>query len=612
MNLNPEQLAAVQTRHPRVAVIAGAGTGKTATLVSRIADLIKSGRSPDRILALTFTNKAAREMRERLTGMVGDRAARVNVGTFHAMAIRWIRRFLPLTREVPLTKRFNVLDQFDSDTLLDEVRAELAPDLTMRKLRFYRVSREESVEPGHPNRNDSWFRCWKEYHRRLLSADSLDFAGILEMFWYMIKKNPEIAKRQAERFSDVLIDEFQDTSKFQWGLVRGLFDFASDLDVAIFIVGDTRQSLYSWRGAAPDILDSIVSSGSFEVHSLVRNYRSTVPIVTAANRLEASMLIQLPAGSSLVTEKPGPPVEVIASRSPWDEAEYVAGEIATLLDSGASASDVAVIARTHDELRLVGKILKKRKIEFFHVGGSAEIWDRKCTRGIIRMLRLAANHADRQSWNLIANWPYKRFSAGDLARIDLAALQQDRYQVEVGSGYPVAADLASWLEQADENTYLEDALDTVAQVFKLDGPEHEAAVEAIVRWSADQDSSPTIREFLDWFGVRHMQDEITAKDVLLLLTVHGAKGLEWPIVFVIGMSNGRFPLARKGQNFEEEKRLAYVAVTRARDELILSSTALKRLRSGKSVPCSPSAFLGTMFPEAAVAPAAEADQAVSA
>ena len=609
MDLNPEQLAAVHTRHPRVAVIAGAGTGKTATLVARIAGLIDDGVSPDRILALTFTNKAAREMRERLTGLVGDRASRVCLGTFHAEAIKWIRRFLPLCREVPLSKRFNVIDQFDSEALLDEVRLELAPSMSMRKVLGYRVSREESVEKNHPDRGEDWFRCWKEYQRRLLSADSLDFSGILEMFEYMIRKNHEIAKRQAERYSHVLIDEFQDTSKFQWKLVRGLFDFASGLDVAIFIVGDTRQSVYAWRQASPDILADISTSGLFEVHALVRNYRSTIPIITAANKLEASMLIPLPEGSSLVTDKPGSPIEIMRKRNEWQEAEWVAGQIAELLDCGAAPSDLAVLARIHDDLRLVSRFLGEREIECYHVGGKAEVWDRKSTRGLIRMLRLAANHADRQSWNLAANWPGRRFSAGDMARIDLASAREAEYKVDVGVRYEVAADLKAWLEAVSEDTGLAESLDAAVRLFGLSGSEIEDACDAITGWADIQENEQTVRGFLDWFGVRHMQDEITGHDGVLLLTAHGAKGLEWPIVFVVGLSDGRFPLARKGQNFEEEKRLAYVAVTRARDLLVLSYTETKRRRSGKSEACSPSSFLKTMFAEESAVPVDEADRA---
>lgn len=594
--LNPEQLAAATSTHRRVAVIAGAGTGKTATLTARIAHLIHKGASPDRILALTFTNKAALEMRQRVAAAVGaDVGSRVHIGTFHAQGIRWIRRFLPLAPGLRLSPRFNVLDEVDSGLLLEEVRKSVCKDLSMRKLRTHRVAWHECLEVNHIDRDQPWFLAWREYHRSALSADCLDFDGILETVDMLISRYPEIARRHAERFEHVLVDEFQDTSIFQLDLVQRMFRWQASLDSSAFVVGDLRQLIYSWRGADVEGIAEAIDGGDWQVYALVRNYRSSRPIVDAANGLQRTMTIPLPEGSELVTDRPGPAITVERCANPPDEADLVARTVREILDSGATTEDVAVLARRHDDLRLVARALDRAEVPWYHVGGDSAVWDDPTARKIVHALRLAANHYDGRAWTMIANWPRERFNRLALAELDRDSMRQRLPVVDLAIGRPEGADLGAFVGRVDGESGLAQAVADLFSSVACAGDEAtERARAAISDW--DQQYGPaTVRDFLDWFSVRHQADGVRADlGRVVLSTVHGAKGLEWETVIVVGLDEGRFPIAREGGNGEEEKRLAYVAVTRARQELILTWAASKRDRKGNTNPTRPSPFLAAM------------------
>jgi len=613
MKLNDQQQAAVESEGKRIAVVAGAGTGKTRTLVARIAHRIKDGADASRICAVTFTNKAARELRDRLKAEVGRDAKHIAVGTFHSLTAGFIRRLCEYS-ETPLRPDFSIYDDVDSGLLLEMVRKEISPALAKKHL-AHRYSRAETLNAEHEDRDLPGFRIWQEYHRRLLSMNALDFDGILETFFAMLLAEPEVFERHAQRFSDILIDEMQDTDGVQWSLASLAVEAGRAFGGNLFVIGDPKQAIYSFRGADVSIIKGIMADPEWEVHALNRNYRSTIPIIDLANRAESAMdfPVELQTGG-LVTEKPGARVSTLIANLHAVEARVIANEIQAHLDAGGKPQDVAVLYRAHAHSRRICEALDDAEIPYCRVGAEQDLWRMPETRQIIRLLRLACNPADDQSFAWVVNWPSERISTLALAELKLSSLEACSSMLATAGDQ--TEDLQRFSAEVDRDTPLIAALLSLDSILHLtDTGKYGAlavdcalAIETIGEWAEPETEridhvqngevnatitidAPTVGDFLDWFVSRSVQDEIrNQRDAVTLCTVHAAKGLEFPIVFVAGLEEGRFPNARKDTDPAEELRLFYVAVTRARSELYLTR-ATEHSRGGF---IEPSRFLALL------------------
>ena len=606
MILNDQQRAAVESTAQRIAVVAGAGTGKTRTLVARIAHRIEQGADPSRICGVTFTRKAATELKERLAAEVGDRSRFVVVGTFHSLTASFIRRLCEVGG-TSLRPDFSIYDDVDSSLLFSMIRSEISPRLPKKELER-RYTRAETLTE-HEDRDTPQFRIWREYHRRLLSMNALDFGGIIETFFEMLSENPDVFKRHADRFSDICVDEYQDTDRMQDTLVKMAIAAGKAFPGNLFLTGDVRQSIFGWRSAEPKIMQETAADPGVEVYHLTRNYRSTVPIVEAANKIESQMTLpaELQSGG-LVTDKPGTKPVFFSANLHSDEARQVAQEIQDYIEIGGSPSDVAVIYRAHRSARHVSRELEEREIPFHRVGSDQDIWRHGSMRQIVRLLRLCCNTADDQSFEWLINWPVPRFDEVALAELKLKSLEDFTPMLLcAGAG---AEHFARCSDEIDLDTPITGALIAIDSIMHLTSPDvfmdeaalNAVAIEAIGEWEDQQNegqntvtvAGPTVSEFLDWFVSRSMQDEIKAdRKCVTLCSCHAAKGLEWPVVYVIDLEQGRFPIGRAGTDQEEELRLFYVAITRARNQLYLC----RATENSRGMEIKPSRFLGMIVQE---------------
>jgi len=619
MILNEQQQAAVESTADRIAVVAGAGSGKTRTLVARIAHRIQGGADPSRICAVTFTRKSAGELRERLITEVGARdGKRVVAGTFHGLTASFIRRLCEIGGTT-LRPDFSIYDDVDQKLLLEICRQEIAHSTPKGEIKERRYPRRETLQEDHPDRDKPAFRIWTAYHQRLLTHNALDFDGILETFFDMLLQSPDVFQRHAERFDEILIDEFQDTDAIQAAIVLLAIEAVSAFKGVVFAVGDPRQSIYKFRGADLSIIMGLLADIAWAVFHLDRNYRSTIPIVDLANRIESAMNFppELSTGG-LVTDRPGAqPVELTATYHA-NEAQLVAGEIAEHLDAGGKPSDVAVLYRAHSHARRIAEALDESEIPYYRVGSGQDIWRMESTRQIVRLLRLACNPADDRTFAWVANWPEVRLDGLAMAELRLAALEACSPMLPAAKD--TLEDLWRATQDIDRDALLLQSLISLDSILHLTDPdkwgtlavENALAIETIGEWAEPETKrvdhvqngevnatittdGPTVGDFLDWFVSRSMQDELREdRDAVTLCTVHASKGLEFPLVFLIGLEAGRFPNQRADADHAEELRLFYVACTRARDELFLSR-ATEHSRGGE---IKPSRFLKLIGAEA--------------
>uniref|UniRef100_A0A6M3M8H8 DNA 3'-5' helicase n=1 Tax=viral metagenome TaxID=1070528 RepID=A0A6M3M8H8_9ZZZZ len=617
INLNEDQRQAAESEAPRIAVIAGAGTGKTATLTARIAYLVEDRQvDPRAILALTFTNKAAREMRLRVEQIIGpDPASKLQIGTFHSQALRWLRLYLGLTG-LPLSKQFTVFDPADAEIVLDQCRREIEPKLTLRKLLRCRATYQETIRDDHPKKHESWLRIWREYHRRMFSCDAIDFDSIIELFQRACREESEIVARHARRFQHVLVDEFQDTDLIQWRIVRSIFAWSRTIGASLFLVGDWRQAIYGFRGASTETLATEVLGGQdWEVHRLARNYRSTVPIVEAANRIERWMGSPLSDGPGLTTDRPGLPVELLAARDKHDQAERVVSQILDYTQGGLAPRDIGVLFRAHSQAIPLKLALDRESIPYHHVGGQEAVWDTPHVRAIVRLLRLASNPRDDQSLTMVLGWPRIRLTTREVHEIELRAIQECVPRLHAASDIPACQDLRDFCSAVQADTPLATALSLVDQGFRpsdaVDKPAERDRFHAgwnlLIDWIGVQEQPPTVSDFLGWFAARRLtaasaQDLLDDRtDQVTLATVHGAKGLEWPVVFLLGCVDGKFPIHRADTDLAEERRVFYVAATRAKESLCLCHYSMERNGMAES-PVNPSPFLTELTADPLSAP----------
>jgi DNA helicase-2/ATP-dependent DNA helicase PcrA len=644
--LNPEQRAAVEHGDGPLMVLAGAGTGKTRVLVHRIARLVETGTPPWAILAVTFTNKAAGEMRHRVRDLLGDAADAMWIGTFHATCARLLRRF---GEHVGLTKSFVIFDDDDQIKLVERLLKETALDEAVSpRTVLSRIDRAKNrgLDPRAPTGSfdDVIEKVYPLYQAQLAKENAVDFNDLL-LKTIDLFKFESVARILTVKFRHVLVDEFQDTNKVQYQLVWRFAEATRNLTV----VGDDDQSIYAWRGAEPrNLLDFDRDFADARVIKLEQNYRSTQTILDAANGIIRKNRDR--HEKSLWTDRGGgEPIEIYQAGDERGEAYFVAQAIRRLLDDGpASPNDIAILYRTNAQSRVLEEHLRAARVPA-KVVGAVSFFERKEVKDVIAYLRLLANPAADSAFERVVNVPARgigdttvdrlraaarahgtgllaaaRLAArGEVAGLGPAPRKKLQSFVElidglgdvIASGASVAETIIQVIErsgiraklEADQNTESRDRLDNLAELVTTasdfddevppapgssltglarDGGEAEA--EAVVEAERDPDrddaepGSPTIEDFLERIALSSPADQ-GAHEQVVLMTIHIAKGLEWPIVFITGMEDGLFPSLREREGvsedaaLEEERRLAYVAITRARERLVVSQARTRRV-----------------------------------
>jgi len=637
LQLNPAQREAVEYPEGPLLVLAGAGSGKTRVLTARIAHLITQHEVlPQRIFAVTFTNKAAGEMRSRVAQLLGNDPRGLWIGTFHSLSARLLRREAPLLGFGP---NFTIYDADDSEALVKRLleAQQLSP-------KAYPPRAVQSVISGAKNRmllpeelgaqaETPLVRVAADIYASLVAAlkqaNAMDFDDLLLHPLALFRDHPERLAYWQDRFQHVLVDEFQDTNAAQYLLVKQLAQRHRNLCV----VGDDDQAIYGWRGA--DVRHMLTFQSDFAGAKLVRleqNYRSTQIILDAANGVIAENKTRL--GKTLFTEtKGGPPVTLLSAADERDEAEWLAGEFARRAADGDVPYDgMAILYRTNAQSRPLEEAFRFRGIPYRLIG-AISFYERREVKDLLAYMRLIANPADDEAFLRVVNTPRRGIGEASLAVLGRAATTWKKTLLDTARAADRVSDLrpnvrqaltgvAELLDrlreavgQADPATALETVLATTGyeQYLAEEGADGLERIENVrelaagaAAWAEVQDpesletlTGTPIERYLTQAALLTPADEDRDVPGVTLLTAHMAKGLEWSIVALAGLEDGLFPLSRAADDpggVEEERRLCYVGLTRARERLYLS-WARTRYRNGRLELAEPSRFLDAVPPQ---------------
>ncbi|MEU7551327.1 DNA helicase PcrA [Streptomyces sp. NPDC044571] len=630
--LNEQQRAAVVHAGSPLLIVAGAGSGKTRVLTHRIGHLLAARNvHPGQILAITFTNKAAGEMKERVEGLVGPRANAMWVSTFHSACVRILRRE---SKRLGFTSSFSIYDAADSKRLMALVCRDL--DLDPKKfppksfnakisnLKNELIDEDAFAAQAVDGFEKTLAQAYAMYQGRLREANALDFDDIIMTTVHLLQAFPDVAEHYRRRFRHVLVDEYQDTNHAQYTLVRELVGTGyPDLPPAeLCVVGDADQSIYAFRGATiRNILQFEEDYKDATTILLEQNYRSTQTILSAANaviernenRRAKNLWTQAGAGTVITG---------YVADTEHDEAQFVADEIDRLTDAGeAKAGDVAIFYRTNAQSRVFEEIFIRVGLPYKVVGG-VRFYERKEVRDVLAYLRVLANPEDNVPLRRILNVPKRGIGERAEAMIDALALREkitfpqalrrvdeafgmaarstnavkrfnvlmEELRTIVDSGAGPAVVLEAVLERTGYLAELQASTDPQDET-RIENLQELAAVALEFEQARGEDagtaeaaaSGGTLAEFLEQVALVADSDQIPEEDtegtgVITLMTLHTAKGLEFPVVFLTGMEDGVFPHMRalgQTKELEEERRLAYVGITRARERLYLTRSAMR-------------------------------------
>jgi DNA helicase-2/ATP-dependent DNA helicase PcrA len=621
-DLNPAQREAVLHTEGPLLVVAGAGSGKTRVLTHRVAHLIAAvGVQPNEILAITFTNKAAGEMKSRLEDLLPEVARRIWILTFHASCGRILRREAP---RLGYRTNFTIYDQADQVRLVKQCLEELERDPKRFPAKgiheHISSAKNQLIGPGeYRSRVESFYDqtvadVYDLYQRRLFASNAVDFDDLLMLTVDVLERFPEAKERWQKAFRYILVDEYQDTNHAQYRLLQLLAEKHRN----VCAVGDPDQSIYAFRGAdIRNILEFERDFGETTVIPLEQNYRSTNTILRAANAVIAHNSERKPKNlwSDLGD---GEPVRVLEVEDEHSEARFVASEIAGLVDEGVNGSEIAVFYRTNAQSRVLEDILVRQEIPYQVIGGP-RFYERAEVKDLIAYLQAIDNPFDAVSLQRIANRPRRGIGDASLARLQtfadargLSLWEALEFPEEAGLGPAQARAVNGFrtLMQSLQAGALELAVDeltqrTLERSGYLASLEAERTIEAQGRMENLQElvgvaqeyqasaPDPSLPTFLQEISLFSDQDALRDQQSLVtLMTLHNAKGLEFDAVFMIGMEEGVFPHSRsiEQNELEEERRLAYVGMTRARRRLTLTHASARSLYGNRTYNL-PSRFL---------------------
>jgi DNA helicase-2/ATP-dependent DNA helicase PcrA len=624
-HLNPPQLAAVTLPPAHALILAGAGSGKTRVLTTRIAWLISTGQvSPPGVLAVTFTNKAAKEMQTRLAGMLPINVRGMWIGTFHGLCNRFLRAHY---RDAGLPQLFQILDSADQQAAVKRLLKSLNVDdekFPPRELcHFINAQKEQGLRAAAVEAYDDWARkrigLYEAYEAQCQREGVVDFAELLLRSYELLERNEPLCRHYQERFRHILVDEFQDTNKLQYRWLRLLAGGGAHL----FCVGDDDQSIYAFRGA--DVGNMADFEREFKVQNMIRleqNYRSHGNILDAANAIIKNNPSRL--GKNLWTEAgSGEPIRIYESYSDGDEARWIVEEVKALQRDGHTRAEIALLYRSNAQSRALEHALFNAGLPY-RVYGGLRFFERAEIKHALAYLRLIANSNDDTAFARVVNFPARGIGARSLENLQDAAkaagtsLHAAIPQVAGAGGVKLAA-FARLIVTLTEAAHLPlpELVDHVIELSGLrahyqnekEGQERLANLDELINAAAsfvaeegqpNQDGEITgefgndLSSFLAHASLEageHQAGE--GDDALQLMTVHSAKGLEFNVVFISGLEDGLFPHENsltEDKGLEEERRLMYVAVTRARQRLYLSF-AQTRMLHGQTRYNLPSRFL---------------------
>lgn len=607
--LNDKQKEAVLHIDGPCLVIAGAGSGKTKVLTTRIANLIESGIPSYNILAITFTNKAAKEMRERLSKIVPDNNA--FVGTFHSLGVRIIRENAPL---LGLDRNFSIIDSDDVISLIKKIMKDkgLDPKLTapayirnkISNIKNEMLSSDDIAKFYNTPQDKVAEVVYYEYLDILKKNNSVDFDDLLRLPVQLFMEHSDILESYQDRFKYLLIDEYQDTNEVQYKLSKLLAKKYKN----IFIVGDPDQSIYMFRGANfRNILNFEKDYKNAVVIPLEENYRSTKYILDAANSVIKNNKERKDKTLwSSVGE--GKKTKYLRAYDGKHEIQLVLDEIKKLLDEGYNKKDIAVLYRTNAQSRIVEEMFLKSNMPY-KVVGSYYFYNRKEIKDLICYLRLILNNDDEISLRRVINVPKRGIGDATIAKLETEAKEQNTsiFQVISKGKEQLFKELIIHLTEESDNLSLTELIDLILEETGMrEEYETEKTMESerrlevleefksITKSFEERTGSVSLADFLEEISLiaditEHQEDE----DVVTLMTMHSAKGLEFEVVFLVGMEDGIFPhqnsFCEEG-GLEEERRLCYVGITRAKERLYISN-AKRRMLYGKDVMNAPSRFI---------------------
>ncbi len=631
--LNPEQRAAAEHLAGPMLVLAGAGSGKTRVLTTRIALLIeRHGVRPDKIFAVTFTNRAAAEMKERIGKMLDRDPAGLWIGTFHSLSARLLRREAPY---LGFSREFTIYDETDRLALIKRLleQRNISPKMFPPKLIQNVISsaknRMQTPDQLHASSADPLTGIAAEIYRGLTTAlknqNAMDFDDLMLHPLTLFANHPERLAWYQQRFGFVLVDEFQDTNKAQYQLIRDL----SAQHRNVFVVGDDDQSIYGWRGA--EVRNMKEFPQNFIGCQLVRleeNYRSTQVVLDAANAAIAPNAGRI--GKTLRTRRSGgEPVTMVGAADERDEAEWIVKELAARRAAGDfTTSQMAVLYRTNAQSRAMEEAFRRAGMTY-RVVGSVSFYERREVKDLLAYLRLLVNPADDEAFLRAVGVPRRGIGDTSLEALRDVAAKWQRPLLDTSSIAERIAGLRPNIREAFRRfaelvngirervggdqpaVILEAVIEAInyERVLHDEGPEGKdrwdnvkELVAAAASWSevvTDGDDTTPLQRFLTEAALLSAVDKSDGDETgVTLMTIHTAKGLEWPLVAVAGLEDGLFPLSRAAEStegLEEERRLFYVALTRAKDKLYLSF-ARSRRRGGEILPSMASRFLETIPP----------------
>jgi DNA helicase-2/ATP-dependent DNA helicase PcrA len=604
--LNPQQRQAAEHIDGPLLIVAGAGAGKTKTLTYRIRNLIQSGVAPKSILAITFTNKAAAEMRERLENLLPGNDDLPLAVTFHALGVRILRNY---HKELDLPKYFTILDSGDTNSLLKE--AMLSEGIDPKEWDPKQIRNRISLLQGMGETHDSIINSessmdnivgpvWNKYESLKRLQKSLDFGDLLSKTYFLLKNNPIVRKELQETWSHVHVDEYQDTNTIQYQISKLLLSENQH----ICAVGDSDQTIYSWRGATiRNILQFERDFPGAKIVVLEQNYRSSKTILDAASQIIKKNKSRFEK-TLKATKAAGAKITVYQGVSAYDEAGFIAKEAARLINEGTrKPGDIAVLYRTNFQSRILEEAFLRQQVPYQLLG--TKFFDRQEVKIVLAYVRYVLNPESLGDLKKIVNTPKRGIGKVSLAKIlsddadQLSGKAKDSY----GDFCSVISDLQEHVTTDTASAFLQrmliaSGLQNMYQNGSRDELDRWENIQELVSFAAQYDhleAPEGLQKLTEDAALLGEQDQMKDNEgggAVRMMTIHASKGLEFPVVFVAGLEQGLFPSDRGNddRDLEEERRLCYVALTRAEEKLYLSWAQIRNI-FGQQVVQTPSEFL---------------------